>query len=191
MNKIINRSEAELLKKEDIKEFNSFIEDHFDKNNDEMIKILKAHIYVEIIMNDIFMYSLPKPKNLLKNMKFSKKIDLLEAISGEFGSKIIAPLTYLNLLRNKFSHEIDYIITKDDISSLANGLKLTDINLRSTLIGIIGYLHALRTITKKLPFLTSCLQSKKLYESDKGFNAEAIRTSYGSELNEFFEGLRT
>ena len=186
----LTKEEAIKLKSKDLSEFNKFLSNHFYASKDDLTKVLKAHLYVEYLIDQILTSSFPNPSKLLRT-KFSYKIDLLEAIGSEFYMKIIEPLRTLNNIRNKYSHNLNYQPTKYDIYELCKIVELKkERTLNAGLFSIISYLHALKTVTISLPYLTACLRGKILFEKDKGFDIKKINESYKDEAKVFLESLK-
>jgi len=164
------------------KETDKFINRHILPNKDIVTIILKAHLYIEKLIEDILISSLAEPKIILKkNISFAKKVDLLEAlgINNQIQSNITKELRTTNKIRNNFVHNIEYKITPNDINELLQGVSVPkSFNLRKKLISSlfrqIAYLQALRDICKERPFFFNCMRNKSLYVKDKTFNFKKI-----------------
>lgn len=158
------------------KEHKNFCDRHLKNQKDPTILILKSHLYIENILDQILKEVLPNPKKLL-DKKFSEKIDIFEALN--ISPNITEKLRTLNKIRNKFSHNLDYNLTKKNLEPLIKGLKLNkkskiSILLNYSLGWLTGYLTALKCINSILPFLSSCANNRNIFDKDPGFDFSSI-----------------
>jgi hypothetical protein len=84
--------------------------------------IIQAHLYFDHIVTLCIAGNVPNPDALhLDRIGFSQKLDLLHALGIEH-PKLSAFLRKLNSLRNKLSHDLDFEIGEDEISTLRSAL---------------------------------------------------------------------
>lgn len=189
MTNILSPSEAKRLSQEDKAGWTKFMDKHFHASEDTLTKVLKTHLYIENLINEILNSSFPNSNKLL-TLKFSRKIDLIEAMN-DYSGKIIKPLRALNHIRNKYAHDLNYKPTEQEITDLCHIIKDTNKHsMQSGMLALLTYLHAVKTITKSLPYLTACIRSEKLFALDKGFKLKEIINSYGAEVFVFLESMK-
>lgn len=92
----------------------------FKKDADELIFVLRAHLFIEGILESIIKSKLPKHKAILgkPGLQFFDKLRLISAMDI-LPEGIFASINALNELRNKFAHNIDYKAKVEDIDKIA------------------------------------------------------------------------
>ena len=84
----------------------------------ELDSILKAHLFIERIIESLIEPKLTNPDAFLKNqVSFNLKVDLAYSL-GVLSSKILSPIKGLNNIRNKYAHQLDYHVTADELNCL-------------------------------------------------------------------------
>jgi len=84
----------------------------------ELSSILKAHLFIERLIDSIIEKKLDKPGSLFKNqLSFSLKLDLAHSL-GIVPDKVLSPIRALNKIRNKYAHDINYEVTIDELNNL-------------------------------------------------------------------------
>jgi len=150
--------------------------------NEEITIILKSHLYIENLIDEILSCALPNPKKIL-NYKFSSKVDLLEAL-GVFPSALaIEKIREINRIRNVFSHKLNKKLSKAELGVLVKSIKIKKdssdtVKLKTGLMFAIGYLHALRTIFKLFPFAIFSTAYKEIFKKDKGYLMVHLKKTY-------------
>ena len=188
----LTKSFAERLKAEKIKETDNFYDKHIAANNDILSIVLKTHLFIENLIDEIIEKVFVKPKEIV-NSKFFFKVQIIEAL-GIVPTNIINKIKTLNTIRNRFAHNINYRITLKDIKPLIDGYKFkrTDTNIikcRYGMNAIPGYLQGVKTIYKALPFFMHSIDSKKLYKKDPTFNKKVFN-EHKKEVIKFLEDLK-
>lgn len=169
---------AEGLKKEVHQEIANFRKNHLSKSRDVLAIVLKSHLFIEKTTEDILTYSLEYPNKSIDDRKsFSYKVNLLEAL-GYDRKNMISRLRAINDIRNEYAHNLEYKISKEDIKPLVKNLSINNKSLVSQLVmGImatIGYLMAVRQMTKSMPFITYCLNNWDRLEQDPMFSCDEL-----------------
>ncbi len=92
----------------------------FKKDAGELIFVLRAHLFIEEILESIIKSKLPKYKAILEKpgLQFFDKLRLVRAMDV-LPKGIFASINALNELRNKFAHNIDYKAAVEDIDKIA------------------------------------------------------------------------
>jgi hypothetical protein len=89
---------------------------------DDLGKVVRAHIYIEHELQDLIFFAAPNPDQLVRfdNMEFSKKVRL--ALVLGLDAELKAGLTAVGNLRNKFSHRLDIKLGEEEANSLVASL---------------------------------------------------------------------
>lgn len=86
---------------------------------EELNLVLRGHLYLEALLNQIIHRSLQYPRAIDETRQsFYAKVKLLRAL-GKIDQKLEKLLLTLNSLRNKIAHQLRYEITFDDAFDLA------------------------------------------------------------------------
>ena len=106
--------------------FNDLTYDELDEHaiqrlvfdNEEISPVLKGHIFIENVLEDLISYHLKEPKALFSNRRsFELKIDLAKAM-GLIDAKHYSAFKCLNNIRNKYAHKHDYAVHLRDLNGL-------------------------------------------------------------------------
>ena len=91
---------------------------------DNTLLLLKSHLYIEYYMERIIRAYLKRGDRLLDNtnLTFNHKFLILNSFDI-VPDEIMTAIKHINAIRNKCSHEFDYIITKRDIENAGMLLK--------------------------------------------------------------------
>ncbi len=151
-------------------------------SKEEVSLVLKSHLYLEKVIDEILTLTLPESKKIIK-MSFLDKVTIVESMDFFIPNKvIIEKIKAINTIRNKFSHELDYTLKRDDLNKLFKVHKNTkDSNLALFMkeIGYLrGYLEAKINVNKLFPFLMSTMRNKNLFKDDKNFHLKDILISH-------------
>ena len=183
----ITKKEAKEITNFRVKEMDNFRKNFLENisGNSDLAMILKYHLYIEKLVNDAIVATVPKPEKLLDN-RFSIKIDLIESLNL-IDSEIIENLRALNRLRNDFSHNLNKKLVRGDICKFRYSFLPAQKNfnlsrqLHNILSYIVGYLHALIVIMDLFPFSIHQSSFRKIYKKDKAYNRSKILKAYPFE----------
>lgn len=97
------------------------LEKHLKKADEIEVILLKGHLILEQILNELLSCHIKSEKSLNSlNLLFSKKLDLLIALDGEhFLNSEIKHLREINRIRNKLAHKIDFSEYHKDLKAWA------------------------------------------------------------------------
>lgn len=200
-NRLYTAKEVSNFKKNMRQDAIRFLKIILRRHKDTLFVVLKSHLFVEQLMNDILLLSFPNPpsrKVLEKDVSFSSKIKLLENVNLDFieGKNILGRIRCLNEIRNGYGHNLNYRLKKRDLNGLLENFKISrnrplyDL-LEKGVSGLVGYLLAARALLKTLPFLVDSMRNQKRYKDDKVFQIKNIIKEYkDSGLSEVLSGLR-
>jgi len=89
------------------------------RRSDELSMVLRSHLYIESLLDEIITRKLPNPNKLKgkNNLKFSFKVDLAEAL-GILPEDYASSIRGFNGIRNNFSHKKGYVLTDDKLSCI-------------------------------------------------------------------------
>jgi hypothetical protein len=88
------------------------------RSEDDLGKMVRAHIHIEHELQDIIFFAAPNPTQLkaFENIEYSEKVRL--ALILGLNSELKPPLNAIGTLRNKFSHRLDMKIGEDEAKNL-------------------------------------------------------------------------
>jgi hypothetical protein len=129
---------------------------------DPLSLVLRAHLYLENLLEVILRKKFPRAELLLKNrdFTFSMKVDLLRA-KNYLDAPVYQDIKRVNAIRNKFAHELRFDFVGIDFSQFTYceylaDLKLTDPSVR---VAVNVYMFKnivfwlLAQLTKRHPYL--------------------------------------
>jgi len=88
-------------------------------NTDEMAVVVKCHLIIEYYIDEYLIAAFPSIKYIDKmNLRFSNKIEMINNDQTIFGM-YNKSLRQFNSLRNKFAHNLQYVIASNDISDIS------------------------------------------------------------------------
>ena len=103
-----------------------FLEDL--QQEDELGAVIRAHLYIERIVNEILRVVVPFPESLKSlRLDFNGKLSVICAMGMKEETKKC--FSQIGRLRNRFAHEPNYRLTKSDTNSLYKSLEKEDKNL--------------------------------------------------------------
>ena len=97
------------------------LERHLRTRDDIEMMLLKGHLILEQALNQVLLGYVTSEKSLRElNLMFSKKLDLVVAISGNgYLPDRIAQLREINRIRNKLAHHLDFTDFHTDLKRWA------------------------------------------------------------------------
>ena len=145
----------------------------------ELIIILKSHLYIESLLDDIITCILPESKRLL-TYKFSSKVDLFESFNIAPNKLLIEKLRTINAIRNRFVHDLDKKLLNSELDNLIKDIKIPPntsnlTKLKASLRYIVGYLHALKINCKLFPVVNFYIANYKNFKHDRIFSKEIFK----------------
>jgi len=194
MNKKLNISDQEikgtLLRVK--AEMDKFSNKHILNTNDPLVLVLKTHLYIENLLNQILSLILPFSDKLLKQ-RFLVKLDFLESLEPLPRKKsMIDKIRILNKIRNGFAHDLEKELDEKDITQLSEGFDIGQNEksiekFKMASSHILGYLHVVRSAYDLFPFILSIASNGEIYKRDKGFHRDEVIATYPTE--DFFAVL--
>ncbi len=176
------RSKVDSIKTRLTREYSKISEQIFS-NKDPLSVTLKAHLVVERLMDDIIRDSSEHPDYVCKRT-FDQKVEIL------FFASLLDDVAYkkikaLNSLRNKFAHNINYKLTRQDVKSFFSTTNsVTNFQKLAKGIGyLIGYIHALREVNRHHPFAHELRHKYVIYKKDRLF--QYVEKELHKGLSEF------
>jgi|GEM_PF-1633917 len=191
----LTKKTAIRLSKKALNETDLFLKNQIKKTDDPLSVVIKSHLYVESLLNQIITLVFPVPKPIL-NKNFSYKIDSLLSLDLFPSTEILRKLQHLNILRNKFAHNYKYKILSKDIEPLLMGVKLNkkisnNLKLRNALAYIVMYLEALKNVYQVLPFSFLLYSFDKVFSRDMTYNKSKITSMLkDKKIDAFLEHLK-
>jgi hypothetical protein len=89
-----------------------------EQASEQLHLVLRGHLYIEYLLNEIINRSVQNPKELeSRRMSFFKKVRLLHAL-GKIDKPITDLLLSLNSVRNSFAHELYFQVSFDEAFKL-------------------------------------------------------------------------
>lgn len=164
------------------KRWNSFRDKKLKSIHDEISLVVVTHLFIEMLMNEFLSLVLVNGSALEKE-RFSTKLNVLEATGclPNAGVDIAGGIRQVNKIRNKFAHNLDYRLTRADISAFP-GIKSrgkTNINrFRYYTTYIIGYLTAFKDVWELSPYIMTIKLQHSLFKNDSGFDLKKIQEEY-------------
>lgn len=87
---------------------------------DRWQQLLQAHLYFDHVITRMLEEALPNPEAIkLRRTSFSQKVQLISAMNL-MPPSLIPPVEYINGLRNKIAHELNFEISDDAVNNLVN-----------------------------------------------------------------------
>lgn len=91
-------------------------EEHLDRD-DLMAVVLRAHMLIERELTAIIERPLPHPERLKRVWSFSHRLELVAAL-GVLDEEDLPPYRYLNRLRDRAAHRLNYEVSEDEQTAL-------------------------------------------------------------------------
>lgn len=188
-------SEAKEIANKIKNEGEQYIKKYITNNKENLTLVLKTHLIMEKIIDEILSAALVDAKEIKEDMTFRKKISVIQAL-GIGRLNIIDKLKSYNALRNKFAHNLDYAVKMEDISLfLTDSRLIKNGNVHDLLIQVSAYiiyfLMGVREYHQKFPFYISCFDNQLRFKRDKGFSIKNIQDKYDfMGMEEYLSMLR-
>ena len=87
---------------------------------DDLGKIVRAHIHIENELQDFIFFAAPNPTQVKERMEYSERVQL--ALILGLNAELKSALNAAGNLRNKFSHRLDMKIGEDEAKNLISTL---------------------------------------------------------------------
>jgi len=101
----------------------SFDRDRFEEriaSGENWQQLLQAHLYYDHVITQLLTEALVNPDAVnVVRMSFSQKLQFLSAL-GLLGPDIVSPIEFINGLRNKIAHDLNFEISDNDVRNFAN-----------------------------------------------------------------------
>lgn len=148
--------EKELFKW-DMEEFYKSRKQFMDEtnHNDNLVIILRAHLYIEQELNNLIIKVMKNPKKL-KARYYADKLDLAYSL-GLIESPLYSSLVKLNKIRNAYAHTIGYEITEEDFDDLMAPFSKKHLEEYEKDLFVYAFEEGERTLQIKLRVLLSLL----------------------------------
>jgi hypothetical protein len=87
---------------------------------DRWQQLLQAHLYFDHVITRMLEEALPNPDAIkLRRTSFSEKVQLISAMNL-LPPSLLPPVKFINGLRNKIAHELNFEISDDAVNNLIN-----------------------------------------------------------------------
>lgn len=96
-------------------------EEHLEKD-DLMAVVLRAHMLVERELTAIIQHPLPHPERLRRTWSFVHRLELVAAL-GVLDEEDLPAYRYLNRLRDRAAHRLNYEISEGDQAALIRSIR--------------------------------------------------------------------
>ncbi len=84
----------------------------------ELGSILKAHLFIERVIDSLIKEKLKNPDSLFKNqISFNVKLDFAHSL-GVIPDRLLSPIKGLNSIRNKYAHNLEYQVNFDELNAI-------------------------------------------------------------------------
>lgn len=179
----ISIEDAKLITVREKEKMDAFFERHINENKDVITLVLKAHLYIEGLIEDILSSVLVKPEKINRK-RFSDKLDIFEAMNLDFFSgNLMNKLRSLNRLRNELAHRLNKNLSESDIQPLMENVKFKkDSSLEKKLACamryLVSYLHFVVVANKYFVFVLDCKRNASIFEKDIGYQEKSIFAAY-------------
>lgn len=91
------------------RDFLAKLECHLHKVDDIELVVLKGHLILEQALNQMLLGHIDSEKSLNDlSLTFSKKLDLLVALTGGGWEEEVSQLREVNRIRNKLAHQLEF-----------------------------------------------------------------------------------
>ena len=91
-------------------------------NSDPMVLVLRCHIYIEYVIVRMIEAYIPFPQHLkIDRLNFINKVNLAKSF-GLHEEMYFKSCLEINRVRNKFAHEIEYQVSKEDVAKIYNSM---------------------------------------------------------------------
>jgi hypothetical protein len=117
---LLATSDAELRKRVHIFSFDRKRFEARIAAGDKWQQLLQGHLYFDHVITQLLVDALKKPDAIgTSRMSFLQKLQLIEAL-GLLPADLTAPVMFINGLRNKIAHDLNFEISDKDERDLAN-----------------------------------------------------------------------
>jgi len=128
--------------------------------DDPLTMVVKAHLYIESVLSRLIATYLENPKALdLERMPFSQKVQLGISL-GLIDRREKRALIGLNRIRNRFVHNLEAVLSKEDAADLLTDLSASDQRRVQRCLEMFGVTHG--TYMETLSMIFTVLYMKYL-----------------------------
>jgi hypothetical protein len=148
---------------------------------DRWQQLLQAHLYFDHVITRMLEEALPNPDAMkLRRTTFSQKVQLLTAMDL-LPSSLVPPVEYINSLRNKIAHQLNFEISDDAVANLINctpkRLRQVALEQRDRADGPLSFHEVLDIVLIQLETLRQDHASRRLLRRKRVLNALVVPTS--------------
>lgn len=196
----MNKTNIKGIISKTVKKHNKWVDDFlnqdFHNNDQNLIFVLKAHLFMEFLIDEIFNIALPNPK-MITRMSFSQKLKIYEAIGFDNDDEeFLAAVNLVNDIRNKYGHNIKFKLSSHEATILINKVKLDGKKLggRSNrerfdglVLYVLAYLRVMVSLHKLFPLMSAYFKNVDSFEKDKWFKSKGVDKILKKEIRLFME----
>jgi hypothetical protein len=148
---------------------------------DRWQQLLQAHLYFDHVITRMLEEALPNPDAMkLRRTSFSHKVQLLSAMNL-LPSSLIPPVEFINGLRNKIAHELNFEISDDAVNNLINctpkRLRQVALEQRDRADGPLSLHEVLHIVLIQLETFRQDHANQRLLKRKHVLNARGVLTS--------------
>lgn len=117
---LLNKSDDELKKETGVFSFDTKGFEKRVETGEDWHRVIQAHLYLDHAVTTLIADTLVRPDAVrLGRMGFAQKTDLIEAM-GSLPDDLLSAVRAVNGLRNRIAHQLEFSITRKDLSDLRN-----------------------------------------------------------------------
>jgi hypothetical protein len=148
---------------------------------DRWQQVLQAHLYFDHVITRMLEEALPNPDAMkLRRTSFSQKVQLLSAMNL-LPSSLIPSVEYINGLRNRIAHELNFEISDGTVGNLVNctpkRLRQVALDQRDCEDGPLSLHEVLHIVLIQLETLRQDHANQRLLRRKHVLNARGVLTS--------------
>jgi hypothetical protein len=128
-------TDDELRQKSETRSFDIVVFQTRMNTGENWVRLIQAHLYFDHVLTAMLVEALMNADAInASRMGFAQKAQLINAM-GLLPQELISPIEFINSLRNKIAHQLDFSISEQDIKDLANCVPR---DLRDTMVDFEG-----------------------------------------------------
>jgi hypothetical protein len=145
---------------------------------DRWQQLLQAHLYFDHVITRMLEEALPNPDAIkLRRTSFSQKVQLISAMDL-LPSSLIPPVEFINGLRNKIAHELNFEISDDAVDNLINctpkRLRQVALEQRDREDGPLSFHEVLHIVLIQIETLRQDHVNQRLLKRKQVLNARVV-----------------